>query len=134
MSYIYRITSKLNNDIEMNKQNASFLYLNYPILYKNECGFDCGDGWFDLLNDLSLKLEFINGSTDSSKVVALQVKEKFGGLRFYVESGTNEILQLIDEAEAKSLMTCEECGNDGSLRKGIWWRTLCDACDEKRKQ
>ena len=55
----------------------------------------------------------------------LQVKEKWGGLRFYV-SGTTELLDFIDEMEARSLKTCEVCGQPGKPREGGWIRTLCD--------
>jgi hypothetical protein len=55
----------------------------------------------------------------------LQVKEKWGGLRFYVD-GTSELLNFIDEMEARSLQTCEVCGQPGKPREGGWIRTLCD--------
>jgi hypothetical protein len=53
------------------------------------------------------------------------VKEKWGGLRFYV-SGTTELLDFISEMEARSLDICEVCGQPGKPRKGSWIRTLCD--------
>jgi predicted HicB family RNase H-like nuclease len=66
----------------------------------------------------------------SSHPRAAQVKEKFGGLRFYMTSGTDEIYNLISEAEAKSRETCEECGKPGEERSMPWIRTLCDSCYE----
>ena len=60
----------------------------YPNLYKDyggdmtktcmHWGFAHGDGWYNLIDELSTKLE-------PHGIVAAQVKEKFGGLRFYVE-------------------------------------------------
>jgi hypothetical protein len=61
---------------------------------------------------------------------AAQVKEKFGGLRFYMTSGTDEIFDLIEEAEALSCKTCEECGKPGEERPGGWIHTHCDPCHE----
>lgn len=59
---------------------------------------------------------------------AVQVKEKFGTLSFYMSSGNDEIWNLIREAERKSAKTCEECGKPGKLRGGGWIKTLCDEC------
>lgn len=57
----------------------------------------------------------------------IQVKEKFGGLRFYINEGTDEIHQRIGEAELESMKTCEITGRPGKLRTDIgWYRTLCD--------
>jgi hypothetical protein len=57
----------------------------------------------------------------------IQVKEKFGGLRFYINEGTDEIHQRIGEAELESMKTCEITGRHGKIRTDIgWYRTLCD--------
>ena len=61
---------------------------------------------------------------------ASQVKEKFGGLRFYMTCGTDEIYNLIEEAEALSYKTCEVCGKPGEERPSGWIHTLCDYCHE----
>lgn len=45
-------------------------------------GFECGNGWFDLLYDLCLDLEYLSRGKNI-EIIAVQVKEKFGGLRFY---------------------------------------------------
>ena len=66
----------------------------------------------------------------SSHPKASQVKEKFGGLRFYMTCGTDEIFNLIDEAEELSYKTCEECGKPGEEKDTGWIRTLCDYCHE----
>jgi len=61
---------------------------------------------------------------------AAQVKEKFGGLRFYMTCGTDEIYDLISEAETLSCKTCEECGKPGEERATGWIHTLCNDCHE----
>lgn len=63
---------------------------------------------------------------DANYPRASQVKEKFGTLRFYMSSSNDKIEKLIDEAERKSAITCEECGEPGVLRGGGWLKTLCD--------
>lgn len=61
-----------------------------------------------------------------AQVVAIQVKEKFGGLRFYYSGGDDYIRGVVDMAEEMSYVTCEECGAPGKQRSGGWIRTLCD--------
>lgn len=58
---------------------------------------------------------------------AVQVKEKFGTLRFYTDSGNEFIDGVIRMAENMSAVTCETCGNAGKLR-GMGWRYV--ACNE----
>lgn len=56
----------------------------------------------------------------------LQVKEKFGGLRFYIANGNKEIRDRITKAENESYKICEQCGEPGELYVTGWWRTLCE--------
>lgn len=115
---------------KMNKENTEYLVKTYPHLYGGYgkpmsetamCwGFDCGDGWFDIIDKLSAKLEAIGG------IEASQVKEKCGSLRFYIWSGTDEAYDLIDEAEEESCRTCEECGKPGYSMGDGWIRTRCN--------
>lgn len=59
-------------------------------------------------------------------VVATQLKEKYGTLRFYVYGADDYVNGLIQMAEAMSVVTCETCGAPGEEREGGWIRTLCD--------
>ncbi len=59
-------------------------------------------------------------------IVVDQIKEKFGGLRFYYHGGDNHIDGLVTMAESWASHTCETCGNMGKRRDGGWIRTLCD--------
>lgn len=90
-------------------------------------GVECGTGWAKLYEPLLL-------ICNEENVRVLQVKEKFGGLRFYAKVGDNELLQeMIDTAEIMSYKTCEECGEPGVKRnKTYWLKTLCDKCEELR--
>lgn len=60
------------------------------------------------------------------QVVASQVKEKFGGLRFYYTGGDDYISGLEHMAESMSYRTCEVCGAPGTSTKGSWIRVLCE--------
>ena len=91
--------------------------------------FDVGSGWYLLIKDL---IEDLIKLGWDKKVC--QVKEKFGGLRFYINSASDEVHKRISEAENLSYETCETCGKEGELRTNIGWHTtLCDTHYEKHK-
>ncbi len=115
----------------MNQESTSKLRDEHPLLYANMLAFDCEDGWLGLLQELSDKVEAIN-QKEETPIVAVQVKEKFGGLRFYVSQHDVEAARAISDAQAKSYAVCETCGSAGSLRKEGWWKTLCDDCCNNR--
>jgi len=87
------------------------------------CGFfECGNGWFPLIKELIVDL--IELGWDKQ---ICQVKEKFGGLRFYINEGSDEIYKRITSAEDDSYKICEVTGDVGKLRTDIgWYRTLCE--------
>jgi hypothetical protein len=92
-------------------------------------GFAHGDGWFDIVWKLCEDLEPLLVAAEAGQPFeVLQVKQKFGSLRFYVSHRhrTDAILQRIQAAEVESLHTCEECGKPGTLRTIGWIRTMCD--------
>lgn len=60
-----------------------------------------------------------------------QIKEKFGGLRFYYDGGDDQISGMVRMAEVWADSTCEKCGNKGTRRQGGWVRTLCDEHEAK---
>jgi len=59
-------------------------------------------------------------------ITASQVKEKFGGLRFYTNGYTDGISAMISMAESMSYRTCEVCGSPGRSNNYGWISTLCD--------
>lgn len=61
------------------------------------------------------------------QVVAVQVKEKFGELRFYYDGGDGYIGGMVSMAESMSLVTCETCGNVGKRINASWMYTACEA-------
>ena len=92
-------------------------------------GFTHDDGWFDILWRLCEDLEPLVMEMERAggpKFEVLQVKEKFGGLRFYVNCRNDGIRKRIDAAIQESFRTCEICGQPGTLREGRCIKTLCD--------
>ena len=100
-------------------------------------GFEVGDGWYALLDDLCFEIDRIfTGDPDLEKnFYVAQIKEKFGGLRFYIYGGNDEIDARISEAEDKSYKICEDCGKKGKVNNTGWRTTLCSKCrkDSKNK-
>jgi hypothetical protein len=90
-----------------------------------------GEGWTELLWDLCASIETMaaRGAEAGVPFRISQVKEKFGGLRFYVKGTTVEAWTLIHEAEIKSEGICEACGAPGNRSViGNWLKTLCVVC------
>ena len=96
-------------------------------------GMECDDGWFDLLMELCSKLEEINNS-GNGRVVATQIKEKFGELCFYyyTENMTkeehNKVYEIVSEAEQRSWDICEICGKPATHTTKGWIKRLCNEC------
>lgn len=66
------------------------------------------------------------------QVVATQVKEKYGTLRFYLSHEDDYISGVVAMAEYLSELTCETCGAPGKTRGSGWVRTLCDKHAEEQ--
>ena len=98
-------------------------------------GFAHGDGWFDLLWRLCEDLEPLVADYEKasgSRFEVLQVKEKFGGLRFYVNQHTDAINERIGAAVQESFNTCELCGKPGQLFQSPWLGVRCGECAQER--
>ena len=70
------------------------------------------DGWFPLIDQLCTDLQALT-QQGHPQTEAVQVKEKFGGLRFYVRESSEEQLKLIDRAEEESYKICDVCSKTG---------------------
>lgn len=91
-------------------------------------GFCCGDGWYDIINRLCTEISNQVDSGTMPPVVARQVKEKFGSLRFYFRGGNNETRRLIELARLESEQTCEQCGRLDDINHLRAARGLCSRC------
>lgn len=118
----------------MNKRHTRKLFKDFPEFWKYAgdprqslitFGFECGDGWFDVIYELCSKIKEHLGTVPDGWYV-LQVKEKYAGLIYYTSWVDDEVNRLIDEAEGKSFKTCETCGSEGKMmeRHG-WYKTVC---------
>ena len=102
-------------------------------------GFAVGEGWWPILeklcNNIQSHIEWKNRETVVvPQVVVEQIKEKFGGLRFYYQGGDEYIHGMVTMAESWAAIACEECGGIGTRRSGGWIRTLCDKHEEEHQE
>ena len=126
----------------MNEKLDELLCQRYPKMMVNReksmmetcmCwGFECGDGWFNILDQLMGNIQHhIDWKNKNGEVVHQvtlnQVKEKFGTLRFYYSGGDDYIDGMVTLAESMSGVTCEECGLPGTQTQGGWIKTACAA-------
>ena len=86
----------------------------FPILFgKERVRLAVGQGWFEILWELCASIEIITKTQMEGghpPIQLLQAKEKFGGLRFYVENGTRDVYDQIEVAQNRSMATCEARG------------------------
>jgi hypothetical protein len=148
------------------------------IVVPMQFGFECGDGWYFLLDELmsTIKwhLEQENKNRDTRPVYKWldkfswklrirtsrkrkllkklgewiyniqprgvphlyfqidQIKEKFGGLRFYYSGGDDEISGMVNLAENMSYGICETCGTTENVgRTQGWIYVVCKSCYDK---
>lgn len=125
----------------------------YPEMYSNvAAGIFIGEGWFNIINDLSYAIySHVKWKRDTRERLlkdnlynltipdavefpeVTQIKEKFGGLRFYYDGGDEYVDGAVAMAELQANRTCETCGKPGTRRNGGWIRTLCDVHEEEYK-
>ena len=90
-------------------------------------------GWYQLVIDCDSELSRIDPNYS-----LLQVKEKFGGLRYYFQpsdpSFRDEMDAVVSKYEEIASRTCEATGNPGVLMKspGNWYKTLSPECAESK--
>lgn len=105
----------------------------------DERGIECQDGWYGLIDELAWAAEQEIEKLVAQEVPAYewprvsQIKEKFGGLRFYISGKVSDsFLRLREDiCYQRSFRVCEACGGPGRLTNG---QTLCDACENDRSK
>jgi hypothetical protein len=115
----------------------------FPKMFANPYGgFAVGAGWWPIIESLCANIQsHIDWWNKNHKehpvveqVVVEQIKEKFGGLRFYYQGGDDTVRGMVRMAEAWADASCEECGAPGKRRTGGWVRTLCDDHEAERQE
>ena len=94
-------------------------------------GFSVDEGWWPILESLCANIQsHIDWKNKTTEVVAQvtvgQIKEKFGGLRFYYSGGDDVIDGMVRMAESWASRSCETCGNRATKQTTGWIKNLCD--------
>ena len=117
----------------------------YPKMFSNPYGgFAVGAGWWPIIESLCANIqshvdwkqeqkEKYGRGEGCTQVTVAQIKEKFGGLRFYYDGGNDTVDGMVRMAESWAARSCEECGKPGTSRSGGWIRTLCDEHEAERQ-
>jgi hypothetical protein len=112
----------------------------FPKMFLNPYGgFAVGAGWYPILEKLCANIQHHIDWKEKQgnpvpQVVVEQIKEKFGGLRFYYQGGDEQIHGMVRMAESWADIACEDCGGIGTRRSGGWIRTLCDLHEAEHQE
>jgi len=119
----------------MNEELTQLLREEFPVLFGptnysdflRGFGFECHDGWYQLIRKFAKKCKEHNLQHPDKPIVALIVKEKFGGLRIQgLSNMTEELWSTLREVEEESFFVCEVCGKPGKLYvENYWYKTRC---------
>lgn len=93
-----------------------------------------GPGWKQLILDCDRELAALD-----PEYTIDQIKEKFGGLRYYVtpsEGCEHNLWEIAERYERRSYSTCEACGATLSVLTAnspgtTWVKSLCSSCREQ---
>ena len=112
------------------------LYLKYPkifdLSFTHRVSWGIPETWVPLVDSLCHEIQEYCDTHDCEQVRCVQVKEKFGALRFYVDSAVEDVYNMIRQAEEKSYDLCQECGSTENLvRTKGWIKILCKPCSIK---
>jgi hypothetical protein len=100
-------------------RNNPFRQKIYSISY-----ITCSKGWDSLIFNLIKELVNVGWNKE-----ICQVKEKWGGLRFYTNGLTDKQSYIINKYEKLSYDTCESCGSTEHIGQTDGWvSTLCINC------
>ena len=133
--------------IDENDEFTKRMEEKYPKMFSEQYGGFCvGKGWYRIIEllfaHIQSHIDWNNARAERhpdlhyepiEQVVVEQIKEKFGGLRFYYRGGNDTIAGMVAMAESFAEHTCETCGAPGTRRSGGWIRTLCDKHEEERQ-
>ena len=111
----------------MNKKFQSYLFKKYPDLYDKELIIECEDGWFKLVFWLSRYLtDYVKLQNECAKkfsdkymhvdpVKIIEIKERYGILKFRIKGGDNHVNSIISFVEYISGFVCEKSGKTNNV-------------------
>ena len=127
----------------MNKKLENYLYKTYPDIL-GDVYIGCGDGWFLIIDALCSQLQgfYVSAILGKDKTCpkAVQIKEKFGTLRFYLDPLEGErtyyeaCYAAVNMAERLSRSTCESCGRPSYPSGEFRIKNFCPWCQSDARE
>lgn len=105
----------------------------YPQIFnpKPYCiGYEIEEHWIPIIDKMCQEMmDYYEKNPDVPIQRCVQMKEKFGTLRFYLEAYTKELDIIINKAEKSTSKICLKCGSKDDVKptKG-WIKYLCKEC------
>ena len=112
----------------------------YPAMFSQPYGdFAVGKGWWPILESLCANIQsHIDWKARQGQfipqVVVEQIKEKFGGLRFYYNGGDATVAGMVRMTEEWANLSCEECGDRATKKTTGWIKNLCETHFNEREE
>jgi len=130
-------------------KDIDYLINKYPKIFidydlnPGRVNWSCPEGWIEIVDEMCDNIQrhidnrhfwAVKNSEQNNPIeqlTCLQIKEKFGGLRFYTNGGDEHCQGVISYVENLSYSTCEKCGTNQNIgyTKG-WISTVCIVCKD----
>lgn len=136
----------MDNEFEKYDVFEKSLSEKYPKMFPQPYGgIAVGEGWWPIIQALCSSIQS-HIDWRNRQLVGLpvpqvtvdQIKEKFGGLRFYYEGGDEQVRGMVSMAESWASKTCEICGVPATKQTTGWIKTVCDkhfdSIESRKKQ
>ena len=115
------------------------LYKKYSKVLNGPLYPEIADGWSSLVEDFLEEMQNASGCYREGTVLVSDIKEKFGGMRIYVEyhlpsEDITDFEKIVSKYEKLSIRTCSSCGDEQHKmheRKGYWDIVICESCYTK---
>jgi hypothetical protein len=103
----------------------------YPLMYGKSYDLYVDEGWHPIILALTQQIQAridwsVKLGHPINQVKVSQIKEKFGGLRFYYDGGDDCIDGMVNMAELWASQTCEMCGDRATKHTTGWIKNVCD--------
>ena len=99
----------------MDTKLSNRLFKKYKFLRKKELagGFECGDGWYQIIDDMCKELRASSMLRDD--FVITKVFDKYGDMYVHSRNGNNATRSIIEDAIELSMEICDACGQNKDL-------------------
>jgi hypothetical protein len=136
----------MSEELEPYEVFAEQMETRFPKMFEDAYGgFACGEGWWPILESLCANIQshidwrnktrakllednpYNHPIPDEvEQVTVRQIKEKFGGLRFYYDGGDEFVDGMVTMAESWASRSCEDCGSPATKQTTGWIKNVCD--------